>query len=571
MASDDHTVTDDGYAASPSDVDTDIDVTIIGAGFSGLYMLHKMRELGLEARIFEKAESVGGTWYWNCYPGAACDSESYIYCYSFDDELLADWTWSERYPRQPEVLNYLQHVADRFDLREDIQFNSEIVAASFDGRLGCWKLRTEGDSYFLSRFLITGVGCLSKPTAPEFDGMNDYRGDLYHTARWPQDGVNLTNQKVGVIGTGSSGIQVSTAIVDRVEKLSVFQRTPNYAIPAGNHPINQSEMTEIQQRYDDIWKETHRSPFGRPLEAEHDTAEDLSMEEVTEILEPRWNTGGFQFQLAFDDLLSNPTTNKKVAQFIRSKIHEAVDDPETAEKLTPRNHPFGSKRPPFQTGYYQMFNEGHVELVDVNKSPIQQFTECGIETIDGYHNLDLVIFATGFDAMTGALLNIDIVGRDGQSLQDKWENGPATYLGVSVQGFPNLFTITGPQSPSVLSNMPVSIEHHVEWISGIIQHILSSDYSYVEPTSEAEHYWVSHCNNIADQYLYSEADSWYLEKGSDGESRIFTAYAGGVRTYRDILSDVAKENYEGFVFTESCGEIDELSENPAIATVEENS
>jgi len=550
-----------------SGADTTIDIAIIGAGFAGLYMLHKVQELGLEARIFEKAEGIGGTWYWNCYPGAACDSESYIYCYSFSEELLEDWTWSERYPMQPEVLKYLQHVADRFGLREDIQLNTEVTSANFDEQAEEWKLLLDGDSRVSADFLVTGVGCLSSPSVPEFDGIKEYRGDIHHTARWPKNGADLKNQKVGVIGTGSSGIQVSTAIADRVKHLTVFQRTPNYAIPAGNHLLDQSDMAEIREQYDNIWEKAHKSSFGRPLETEYETAEDLSMSEVREILEPRWQKGGFQFELAFDDLLTNPETNQKVAQFIRSKIREAVDDPEIGEKLTPRDHPFGAKRPPFQEGYYAMFNEDHIELADVRESPIQRFTKSGIQTTGGHYDLDTVIMATGFDAITGELLNIDIVGRDGLSLQKKWEGGPETYLGVAVSGFPNLFTITGPQSPSVLSNIPVSIEQHVEWISGIIEYAINHQHSYVEPTPEAERYWVSHCNAVADQFLYSEAESWYFEENDD-DSRVFAAYAGGVGTYRDILTDVAQTDYDGFVFTDSSGELDESSGDCTIATIE---
>jgi cation diffusion facilitator CzcD-associated flavoprotein CzcO len=539
---DPHTPVDDRPAV-------DVDAVVVGAGFSGLYMLHRLRELGLSVRVYEKADGVGGTWYWNRYPGARCDSESHIYCYSFDDELLAEWEWTERYPEQPEILAYLQFAADHLELRRDIEFETEIAAASFDEESGTWTVETADGESTRTRFFISAVGCLSEPFMPDFDGLDDFDGEWYHTSRWPEGGVDLAGKRVGVIGTGSTGIQTIPEIAERAGHLTVFQRTPNYAVPARNRPLDDEEYEEIRANYDDIWERARNSRLGMPFDSEENSARRLSGEEIREILERRWQQGGFRFLHAFEPghILSNAETNEIVSEFIREKIREKVEDPETAEKLAPTGHPYGAKRPPMDyNDYYGTYNREDVELVDVDAAPITEFTADGIRTADGHYELDIVIFATGFDAMTGAHLAMDITGRDGLTLDEKWSAGPRTYLGLGACGFPNLFTITGPQSPSVLTNMPMAIEQHVEWVADCIEHMDVEGYRCIEPTEEAESQWVSQTNMLADQMLFSEADSWYRGENVPDKPTVFTPFPGGLEMYRDICERVAEDDYDGF-------------------------
>ncbi|MFC6835365.1 flavin-containing monooxygenase [Halomarina ordinaria] len=531
--------------------EADLDVAIVGAGFSGLYMLHRLRGLGLSARVFEKADDVGGTWYWNRYPGARCDSESHIYCYSFSDALLDEWEWSERYPEQPEVLRYLRYAADHLDLRRDVEFETEVTSAVFEEDSGTWTVSTDDGSQVSARFFVTAVGCLSKPYLPDFDGLESFEGEWYHTGRWPHDPVDFDGKRVAVVGTGASGIQAIPEIADDAGHLTVFQRTPNYAVPARNRPLTPAEYDEIRERYDEIWAQSRDSGFGMPFDTAAPTAADLSTEAVREVLEPRWQEGGFRFLLAFEDLLINEETNRKVSEFIRSKIRETVDDPEVAATLVPTDHPYASKRPPLHTDYYETYNRDHVRLVSVRESPIEELTPEGIRTADEHHAFDTVVFATGFDAMTGTLFDMDIEGKDGTHLEEKWADGPRTYLGLAVHDFPNMFTITGPQSPSVLTNMPVSIEQHVEWIADCIEYMEREDLRVVEPTEAAEEEWVAHSNEVADQTLYSEADSWYRGENIPGKPRIFTPYAGGLDLYRQQCAEVAANDYEGFDLGES--------------------
>jgi cation diffusion facilitator CzcD-associated flavoprotein CzcO len=525
----------------------DVDAVVVGAGFSGLYMLHRLRDLGLSARVYEKAEDVGGTWYWNRYPGARCDCESHIYCYSFSDEILEEWEWSERYPEQLEILEYLQYTADKLDLRRDIQFETAVESAVFDESAGCWRVGTDDGETVSARFFISGVGCLSKPFLPDFDGLEDFAGEWYHTARWPHEPVDLAGKRVGVVGTGSSGIQVIPVVAERAGHLTVFQRTPNYAVPAQNRPLDPDEVEEIKANYDEIWEQARHSSLGMPFDNEYSSVDELSEEDVHEVLEERWQQGGFRFTATFEELLLDEETNEAVSSFIREKIRERVDDPEVAETLIPTDHPYGAKRPPMDyNGYYETFNRDDVRLVDVSEAPIERLTADGIRTADAHYDLDTVIFATGFDAMTGALLEMDIRGRDGLALAEKWEAGPRTYLGLMVHGFPNMFTITGPQSPSVLSNMPVSIEHHVDWVADCIAHMQSAGQRFIEPAEWAEREWVAHTNEVAGESLYSEADSWYRGANVPGKPRTFTPYAGGVEVYQDYCAQVAESGYEGF-------------------------
>ncbi len=557
-------------ANSSLNSESDYDAVIVGAGFSGLYQLHRLRdELGLSVKIIEKASDVGGTWYWNRYPGAQCDSESHVYCYSFNDDLLEEWQWSERYPSQPEVLEYLRFAADELDLRKDIEFETEVTSAAFDETGGQWTISTDDGSQVTSQFFVTAVGCLSEPWVPDFDDINSFEGEAHHTGRWPHDSVDFTDKKVAVIGTGATGIQIIPEIAQKdVTDLTVFQRTPNYAVPARDRPLDDEAWDEIQKNYDDILEAAHSSGFGHPFEAAYETAEDRPMEEVADILEPRWQEGGFRFMLTFGDLVFNPETNEKVSKFIRGKIRETVDDPKLAEKLVPKDHYYATKRPPLHTDYYKTYNEDHVSLVDVTETPIERITPGGIQTSEAHHDFDMIIYATGFDAMTGTLLNMDIRGRDGLTLDEKWGDGPKTYLGLGIHGFPNMFTITGPQSPSVLSNMPVSIEHHVDWISNAIGYFVDNDVDLVEPTKEAEDSWTVHNREVAEQTLYPTADSWYMNENIADKPTVFTPYIGGVDNYHDIIREVATKGYEGFELTGSIHNLGRKGEQPKLSVME---
>ncbi len=532
-----------------TDIPPDLDALIIGAGFSGLYMLHRLRDrLGLRARVYEMGDGVGGTWYWNRYPGARCDSESFYYCFSFSEKLGQEWSWSSRYPEQPEILRYLEHVADRFDLRRDIRFGARVTSARFDEAGDCWELRTESGECVSARFLISAVGCLSAANLPEIEGLDRFRGRWYHTGRWPHEGVDFTGLRVGQIGTGSSGIQAAPVIAAQAEQLTVFQRTPNYSVPAGNAPLTPERRAEIKAHYPEIWELAHRSEGGFPYTPVARSALDATEEERSAIYEQLWQEGGFKFMWGgFHDVMRDREANRTAADFIRRKIREIVRDPEVAAALTPTDYPFGAKRPPIDTDYFETFNRENVTLVDLRKTPIVEITPRGVRTTDAEFELDAIVFATGFDAMTGALLRIDIRGRGGRTLASHWEAGPRTYLGLLIEGFPNLFTITGPGSPSVLCNMPVCIEQHVEWISDCIEHLRRKGRTRIEVTPQAEQTWIEHVNEVAKETLFYEASSWYLGANIPGKPRIFMPYAGGMTAYRKACEEAAAAGYEGCV------------------------
>jgi cyclohexanone monooxygenase len=549
--------------------ETAYDVVVVGAGFSGLYLLHRLRdELGLSVKVVEKADDVGGTWYWNRYPGARCDSESHIYCYSFDEELLDEWKWSKRYPEQPEILEYLRFVADRLDLRPDIDFGTEVTAATFDEGAGEWVVRTDDGSSVRCQFFVPAVGCLSKPFVPDFDGIDSFEGETYHTARWPHDPVDFEGKHVGVVGTGATGIQVIPKVAPRAEHLTVFQRTPNYAVPARDRPLDDEDWAEIQEHYDEIMEKRRRTSGGYPFASARETAADLSTEELEELLEPRWKEGGFRFRDTFEDLMVNPETNEKVSEYVRERIREAVDDPDLAEKLVPSDQYYGAKRPPLHTDYYETFNRDDVSLADVREAPIERITPVGVRTTDAEYELDMLVFATGFDAMTGTLLEMDIRGRDGTTLAEKWADGPRTYLGLGVRGFPNMFTITGPQSPSVLSNMPTSIEAHVEWVSDAIGRFVAEGVPFVEPTAAAEEAWTDHNREVAESTLYTTADSWYRGKNIPDKPTVFTPYVGGVGVYNETIREVEEKGYEGFTLTDSLDDLDRTGDTPRLSVLE---
>jgi cation diffusion facilitator CzcD-associated flavoprotein CzcO len=529
---------------------TDFDAVIVGAGFAGLYALHKLRnEMGLSARVLEAGSGIGGTWYWNRYPGARSDTSSWIYCYSFDEELLQEWQWSERYPQQREVLSYLEHVAERFDLNRDIQLGTRVTAATFDEASGRWEVRTDTGDVVSARFLIAALGALSAANVPDVPGLENFTGERYHTAEWPHEGVDFTGKRVGLIGTGATGIQVATELAEQADHLTVFQRTPNYAVPLGNHPLDDELRRRYKENYDEIWEQVRHNFSGHDYEPIGKSLQEATPEEREQAFRERYDRGGFGLWLGnYDDILVSREANGAVSEWVRERIAERIDDPATAEKLTPSDHAFGTKRVPLENGYYEIFNRDNVELVDVKETPIEEVTPTGVRTRDGEHEFDAIVFATGFDAMTGPYNKIEIRGRGGQLLRDKWADGPHTYLGVMSAGFPNLFAVTGPQSPSVLTNVPVAIEQHVEWISGLIGHMRDGGLDVVEPTREAEEEWVKHSQEVAHTTLFPESATWYMGANIPGKPQVFLPYLGGLGPYRQKCDEVAANGYEGFAF-----------------------
>ena len=525
-----------------------VDAVVIGAGFSGLAMNRRLRDdMGMSVRVFEAGHDVGGTWYWNRDPGARCDSESFLYCLTFDKQLMQDWEWSGKYPEQPEILRYLTHVADRFDLRSNMTFNTRVTSAHFDESTNRWLVGTDAGDSVSAKYLITGVGCLSSTQKPNIKGRDSFAGPSYHTGEWPHEGVDLTGKRVGVIGTGSSGVQSIPVMAKQAEHLYVFQRTPNYTVPARHGTVTKASLDEVKKNYDAIMEKSRWSTGGSHYDMSEISAMSVSDEEREAIYERAWAEGGFKFlQDTFNDIAVNLDANATASEFIRKKIREIVKNPAVADKLAPVDHPFASKRPLIDTDYFDTYNRDNVTLVDIHAAPIEEITPTGIRTQDGTYDLDIIVFATGFDAMTGTYNKMDIRGRNGLALKDVWAAGPLTYLGVTSAGFPNLFMITGPGSPSVLSNMPVSIEQHVGWISGVIEHMRSAGISTFEAQEQAQTDWVAHVNDLASQTLFMQANSWYLGANVPGKPRVFMPYVGGVGTYRQKCDEVAAAGYEGF-------------------------
>ena len=529
---------------------SEVDVVVVGAGFSGLYLLHRLRDLGLSARVIEAGDDVGGTWYWNRYPGARCDIPTTDYAYSFDPELEAEWTWSEKYATQPEILAYLRHVADRYDLRSDITFSTPIQSAVWDEPAARWRLRTEQGEEISCRYYIMATGCLSLPKVVDIDGAERFRGEVYFTSRWPHQGVDFTGKRVAVIGTGSSGIQSIPLIAAQSAQLTVFQRTPNFSIPAHNGPAPTERLAALAADRAAYRQAAKWSRGGAPGEPTMLSALTSPEDVRRERFEAAWEAGElFEIIGVFNDILVNPAANEIVAEMIREKIRSIVRDPETAESLCPKDHPFATKRPCLDTDYFQTYNLAHVRLVDLRKHPIATITESGIDTMDESFEFDSIVYATGFDAMTGAIVAVDVTGRDGVTLEEKWANGPSTYLGLMTAGFPNLFAITGPGSPSVLSNMAVSIEQHVDWVVNCLDHLRTHGFDTIEPTEMAEAGWVQHVNDCGAITLYPTANSWYMGANVPGKPRVFLPYVGGVDVYRAACDEVAAKGYLGFTLT----------------------
>ena len=527
------------------------DAIIIGAGFSGLCQLHKLRDdLGLNVRVLEKGGGIGGTWYWNRYPGARCDSESYYYCYSFNKEIDQEWEWSERYPEHPEIRKYLNFVADKLDLKKDIQLETTVTGASFDDATNTWTVRTEGGETFVAPFLITAVGCLSTTNVPKLEGLESFRGKWYHTGDWPHEGVDFTGKRVGQIGTGSTGIQAIPVIAEEAKHLTVFQRTANYSVPARNGPVTAEDIKLTRDNYDDIWRRARAGTNGHPFTVSDRPTLSLSEDEREEVFEKAWARGGLRFRASVSDALSSAEANEVMSDFIRRKIGEVVKDPALAEKLTPRDHGFATKRPPIDTNYFETYNRDNVTLVDLKAEPIVEVTETGIRTTAGEYELDIIVFATGFDALTGPLLSLNITGSEGYALKEAWAAGPRTYLGLQTPRFPNLFPVTGPGSPSVLCNMPIAIEQHVDWITNCIRDMREKGQERIEAKPDAAERWVEPVNEAANATLLPMASSsWYLGANVPGKPRVFMPYAGGFARYTGICNEVAESGYRGFALS----------------------
>ncbi|NNE85650.1 MAG: NAD(P)/FAD-dependent oxidoreductase [Alphaproteobacteria bacterium] len=527
---------------------SDFDVVVVGAGFAGMYLLHRLRGLGLSVRVIEAGSDVGGTWYWNRYPGARCDVESMQYSYQFSEELQQEWEWTERYATQSEILRYVDHVAERFDLRRDIQFDTRVTAATFDDATSRWVIETDDGARLRAPYCIMATGCLSSPNKPQFEGQEDFAGPIYHTGNWPHEGVDFTGQRVAVIGTGSSAIQSIPVIAEQAAQLTVFQRTPNYAVPAHNGPLDPAKVREIKADYAGFRARAKQTPTGNLFEVGGPSAMAVSAEERAREYEARWQAGGLPFLAAFADIMFDPEANQTIADFVRDKIRAIVDDPAVADLLAPKNI-IGCKRICVDTGYYETFNRDNVALVDISETPIARFTADGVSVDGRVYEVDAIVSATGFDAMTGALLNIDIRGAGGAALRDKWRDGPKAYLGLALASFPNLFMVTGPGSPSVISNMLPAIEQHVNWITDCIGYMRDQGLGRIEAQIDAEEAWVAHVGEVADLSLRSTCSSWYVGANIPGKPRVYMPYIGGVPVYAQKCNQVAADGYEGFALS----------------------
>ena len=529
-----------------------LDAIVIGAGFAGLYAIYKLRQLGFRVQGYEKGGDLGGVWYWNRYPGARCDCESYYYSYSFSKELQQEWDWSLRYSEQPEILRYLSHVADRFDLRSHIQFDTTVESMVFDEETHLWRVTTSCGEVVTTRVVVSAAGCISAIQRPEYPGLDRFEGDLFYTASWPHGGVDFTGKRVGIIGTGASGVQAIPVIARQAAHLSVFQRTANYVIPARNEPMGEEWRAWVKAHYDEIREKCLASPGAVPFDNPGRKAVETPPEERQAIYERIWELGGLRFFAeTFTDLITDKAANETAAEFVREHIRGVVKDPKIAELLIPRSHPIATKRPPLDDDYYETFNRPNVTLVDIAASPITHFSAHAAHTASARYDLDALVLATGFDAMTGALMRIAILGRDGVTLQEKWAQGASTYLGLGIAGFPNLFTITGPFSPSVVANMPTGVEHHVDWIAECMTHMRDHGLATIEPRPEAEQEWVAHAAEVASATLYPQTNSWYVGANIPGKPRQFMVYLGGFSAYRERCAAIAAQGYEGFTFNEA--------------------
>ena len=527
------------------------DAIIVGAGFSGLYQLICLRDqLNLNCLVLETGGDVGGTWYWNRYPGARCDTESHAYSYYFSDELLKEWTWTERYPGHAEIRSYMNFVADKFDLKKDILFHEKVTSAAFDHNTKQWNIITNNNYNFRSKFLITAVGCLSNTNIPNIKGLKDFEGEYYHTGEWPHKGVSFVNKKVGQIGTGSTGIQAVPVIAHEAKHLTVFQRTANYSIPARNKPLTEEFKKHVKENLDSYRKLVKKTPNGHPFEISERLVSDVDENEINSIYEKAWEKGGLQFRATFNDLTTNLNANKTASDFIKNKINQIVKNKKFAKVLSDIDHPYACKRPPIDSHYFETYNRDNIDLVDLKSDPIEFIDKNGIKTKNNHYELDTIVFATGYDAMTGPLIKMNITGKNNVKLNEVWQGGPKTFLGLQIPGFPNLFTVTGPGSPSVLTNMPMAIEQHVEWIRDCIQFIIENNYSTIEPSEEKSKKWGEEVNTVANKTLLPTVKhSWYLGANIPGKPRVFMPYAGGLPKYAKICEEIKQENYKSFILS----------------------
>ncbi|WP_119699092.1 flavin-containing monooxygenase [Rhodococcus ruber] len=531
----------------------DHEFVIIGAGVCGMYMLYRLLELGENVKVIEAHDGVGGTWNRNRYPGCRFDSESYTYAYSFSQELLQEWSWTERFAPQPETLRYLNYVADKFNLREHIQFNTRVVAATFDDENEWWVVTTDSGEVITTRFLMTAMGLLSIPTKPRLEGVEDFAGPSFHTYDWPNEGMDLAGKRVAVIGTGSTGVQVISAIAGTVKQLTVFQRDPNWCAPLRNGPISPEEMAEIKQSYDEIFERCRNSPNGFIHCPDRRLTFDTPEEERLAHWEDLYNQPGFGIWLGnYKDTLMDEAANAELSEFIAGKIRQRINDPALAEKLIPKDHGFGTKRVPLETGYYEVYNQDNVELVDINETPIVRVTESGITTTARDYDFDVIVYATGFDAVTGAFDRIDFTGSGGVKLRDKWRNGPETTLGVQTAGFPNLFTLVGPQAGSVAANFPRGIEDIVAWMTEFVKFIRENGYVRISAKREAEIEWLEHVTEVNSKVLFSKSKSWFTGYNTNldrDEKPRLMIYTGGAIRYRRRLASEAAQGYPSFDFS----------------------
>ena len=534
--------------ASPATNVQTLDALIVGAGFTGLYAIYKLRGLGLNVRAVEKGTGIGGTWYWNRYPGARTDSQSYVYQYWFSDELLEEWDWSERFPAQEETERYLNFVADKFDLRKDVQFNTEVVTADYNEDTGRWLVKTKDGEQFDVQFLITCAGGLTEPVYPNIPGRETFAGTSYHTSRWPKDPVDFSGKRVGVIGTGATGIQVIQTIAKDVGHLTVFQRTPNYAIPMRNYKLDADKQAAVKARYPEHKELVHKTFAGFHYTADERSFYDCTPEQRRELLETLWEDGSLKFWTgSFAEVFTDEAANAEVSEFVREKIRARIDDPAVAEKLLPRDYGFGTRRVPLETKYFEAYNQPNVELVDVNATPIEAITPTGVRTSAGEIELDVMIYATGFDAGTGALTTVQIRGRDGKVLGDEWREGIRSYLGLQVHGFPNLFMGMAPLSPAAaFCNVPTCSQQQVDWMTDTIAYVRDTGRRSIEPSAAAEAAWVAHHEEVAAATLVPKTKSWYMGSNVEGKKPQLLAYIGGVDAYRVKCDEVKEQGYQEF-------------------------
>ncbi len=539
-----HTVT---LASKPEG--SSFDAIVVGGGLAGLYALHRLRGMGLRVRVFEAGSGVGGTWFWNRYPGARCDIESMEYSYSFSEDLQQDWKWPERYGTQPEILRYINHVARRFDLLHDIELNTRVVSAVFDSKRNLWTIATDKGEAATAPYCVMAAGNLSTPRVPDFTGLDRFQGKWYHTGLWPHQGVDFTGQRVAVIGTGSSGVQLIPHVAEQAKSLHVFQRTANFILPARNAPLDPEKERSHKAEYPARRRAAFDTPFGiGGYPAPTQSALEATPEERQRAYEARWNEGGsISYLYSYTDLLTNKESNDTASEFVRQKIRGIVRDPEIAELLAPKDHPIGTKRLCLDTNYYEVYNRDNVTLVNARRTPVEEITVNGLRTREAAYEFDAIVFATGFDAMTGALADIDVRTGSGETLREKWSSGPRTYLGLMVAGFPNLFLITGPGSPGVKSQMILSIEQHTDWIVDCLGYLRARGLNRIEAEEQAQTAWVDHVNEVANATLYPLANSWYMGANIPGKPRVFMPYVGGVHRYKKRCEAVAKNGYEGFL------------------------